>query len=120
MGMKVLKTLSRVYVEDLEEHLDFYEKLMGMKVEMRIPMPEVGLELAQIDDILIIAGLEPALKPFKRTQATFLVDSVEEYRSFLKENGSRIIRGPQKVPTGVNMTVQHPDGSIFEYVQHIQ
>ncbi|KUK81343.1 MAG: hypothetical protein XD94_0515, partial [Mesotoga prima] len=28
-----------------------------MKVEMRIPMPEVGLELAQIDDILIIAGL---------------------------------------------------------------
>lgn len=116
--MRILKTLSRVYVEDLDAHLDFYEKLMGMKVEMRIPMPDVGLELAQIDDILIIAGLEQALQPFKRTQATFLVDSVEGYESFLVTNGSEIVRGPQKVPTGVNMTVKHQDGSIFEYVQH--
>lgn len=117
--MKILKILSRVYVEDLDEHLNFYEKLMGMKVEMRTPLPDLGLELAQIDDLLIIAGLEQTLKPFKRTQSTFLVDSVEEYRVFLEENGSKIIRGPQRVPTGVHMTVQHPDGTIFEYVQHI-
>jgi predicted enzyme related to lactoylglutathione lyase len=117
--MKILKTLSRVYVEDLEDNLYFYEKLLGIKVEMRIPMPDVGLELAQIDDILIIAGLYQALKPFKKTQATFLADSVEEYQKFLEKNGSEIKRGPQKAPTGINMTVEHPDGSIFEYVQHI-
>jgi predicted enzyme related to lactoylglutathione lyase len=117
--MKILKTLSRVYVEELDDHLDFYEKLLDAKVEMRFPLPWVGLELAQIDDILIVAGSSESLKPFKRTQATFLVDSLEEYEKFLKSNGSKIIQGPQKVPTGFNMTVQHPDGSIFEYVQHI-
>ncbi len=117
--MKILKTLSRIYVEELDDHLEFYEKLLGVKVETRFPMPDMGLEIAQIGDILIIAGLDQALKPFKRTQATFLVDSVEEYQKFLEENGSNIKSGPQKVPTGINMTVQHPDGSIFEYVQHI-
>lgn len=96
--MKVLKTLSRVYVEDLEKHLDFYEKLLGMKVEMRIPMPEVGLELAQIDDILIIAGLEPALKPFKRTQATFLVDSVEDYHFSWKKTDQELFEALKKSP----------------------
>jgi len=118
-NMKILRTLSRIYVEELDDHLDFYEKLLGMKVKMRFPMPDVGLELAQIEDIIIIAGLPESLKPFKRTQATLLVDSLEEYEEFLKLNGSKIIQGPQKVPTGFNMTVQHPDGSIFEYVQHI-
>jgi predicted enzyme related to lactoylglutathione lyase len=117
--MKILRILSRIYVEELDDHMDFYEKLLGTNVEMRFSMPEVGLELAQIDDILIIAGSPESLKPFKRTQATFLVDSLEEYEEFLTSNDSKIIRGPQKVLTGFNMTVQHSDGSIFEYVQHV-
>ena len=117
--MKILKILSRIYVNDLNEYLDFYETLLGSKTELRFSMPQSRLELAQIGNILIIAGNEKSLKPFKRTRATILVDSIDQFKTFLEKRGSKIIRGLSKVPTGINMTVQHPDGSIFEYVEHL-
>ena len=116
--MKILQTLSRLYIPDLNSALEFYEKLSGTPAAMRFEIPQINLELAQIGDILLIAGSDEALKPFKNTQATFLVDSLDEFRAFLEENGAKIIRGPDKVPTGRNMTVRHPDGSVIEYVEH--
>ncbi len=116
--MKILKILSRIYINDLDKYFDFYETLLDSKTELRFFMPESGLELAQIGNILIIAGTEESLKPFRRTRATILVNSVDQFKTFLEEKGSKIIREPAKVPTGINMTAQHPDGSIFEYVQH--
>ncbi len=116
--MKVLKTLSRLYVNDLNSALEFYEELSGTPTARRIEIPQIGLELAQIGDILLIAGTDEALQPFRSTQATFLVDSLDEFRAYLEEKGAEIIRGPDKVPTGMNMTVRHPDGSVIEYVEH--
>ncbi len=116
--MKVLKILSRLYVNDLKSAIEFYEKLLGTPVARRIEIPQIGLELAQIGDILIIAGSDEALKPFRSTQATFLVDSLDEFKAYLEEKGAEIIRGPTKVPTGWNMTLRHPDGSVIEYVKH--
>ena len=116
--MKVLKILSRIYVNELDKHINFYEALLDSKTELRFAMPQAGLELAQVGIILIIAGNEESLRPFKETRATILVDSIEQFKTFLEEMGSKIIRGPSKVPTGINMTVEHPDGSIFEYVEH--
>lgn len=81
-------------------------------------MPQIGLELAQIGDLLLIAGTDKALKPFRSAQATFLADSLDEFRAYLEEKGAEIIRGPSKVPTGRNMTVRHPDGSVIGYVEH--
>jgi len=81
-------------------------------------MPAAGLELAQVGDILIIAGPDEATLPFRPTNATFLVDSIDEYYRFLRSNGATIIRPPQQVPTGINMNVRHPDGLIVEYVEH--
>ncbi|AAM05397.1 glyoxalase/bleomycin resistance/dioxygenase family protein [Methanosarcina acetivorans] len=86
---------------------------------MRFEIPQIGLELAQIGDILLIVGSVEALKPFGSTQATFLVDSLDEFRVYLEEKGAKIIRGPAEVPTGRNMPVkhpEHPDGSVIEYV----
>jgi len=116
--MKVLKTLSRLYISDLNSALDFYEDLLGTPAAMRFEIPQIGLELAQVGDILLIAGSDEALKPFKSTQATFLVDSLDDFRAYLEEKGAKIIRGPAKVPTGKNMTIKHPDGSVIEYVEH--
>jgi len=116
--MKVLQTLSRLYIPDLNSALEFYEELLGTPPAMRFEIPQIGLELAQIGDILLIAGSDEALKPFRSTQATFLVDSLDEYRAYLDEKGAEIIRGPNKVPTGRNMTVRHPDGAVIEYVEH--
>lgn len=116
--MKIIQTLSRLYINDLNSALEFYEELLGSHAAMRFEIPQIGLELAQIGSILLIAGSEEALKPFRSTQATFLVDSLDEFRAYLEEKGAEIIRGPNKVPTGRNMTVKHPDGSVIEYVEH--
>lgn len=116
--MKILQTLSRFYVNDLNSALEFYEELLGSPAAMRFKIPQIGLELAQIGSILLIAGSDEALKPFRSTQATFLVDSLDEFKAYLEEKGAEILRGPDKVPTGRNMTVKHPDGSVIEYVEH--
>ena len=116
--MRVIKILSRFYVNDLNSAVEFYEKLLGTPTAMRFEIPQIGVELDQIGDILLIAGTDEALKPFRSTQATFLVDSIDEFKVYLEENGAEIIRGPAKVPTGRNMTLRHSDGSVIEYAEH--
>lgn len=69
-------------------------------------------------NILIVSGSDEALKSFKDTKATFLVDSITEFKEFLLNNGATIIRDLKEVPTGMNMTVKHFDGTIVEYVEH--
>lgn len=81
-------------------------------------MPAIRLELAQVQDILIISGPEESLRSFRQTSATFLVDSLDEYHRFLVAQGAVILSPPKVVPTGMNMTVRHPDGVIIEYVEH--
>ena len=116
--MKVLKTLSRLYVNDLSTAIEFYEQLLGSPVSRRLELPQIGLELAQVENILLVAGSDEALKLYRGTQATFLVDSLVEFKTYLEEKGAILVRGPSKVPTGINMTVRHPDGSLIEYVEH--
>lgn len=116
--MKILQTLSRLYINDLNSALEFYEELLGTPASMRFEIPQIGMELAQIGDILLIAGSDEALKPFRSTQATFLVDFLDEFEAYLEQKGAEILRGPARVPTGRNMTVRHPDGSVIEYVEH--
>ncbi|MGB9939283.1 VOC family protein [Methanosarcina sp.] len=118
--MKVLQTLSRLYINDLNSALAFYEELLGTPAAMRFEIPQIDLELAQIGSILLIAGPDEVLKPFRSTQATFLADSLDEFGAYLEEKGAEILRGPDKVPTGRNMTVRHPDGSVIEYVEHLK
>lgn len=116
--MKILGTLTRIYTTTFDETLRFYEDLTGTKAGIRFTLPAAGLELAQVQDILIIAGTDDSLRPFRSTAATFLVDSLEEYYRFLTVHGATVIRPPQQVPTGMNMTVRHPDGTVVEYVEH--
>jgi len=118
IDLKVLKVLSRLYVHNLNEVVNFYENIFDTKTSMRFSISQINLELAQVGDVLIIAGTEDALKPFIDTRATFLVDSVNDFRKYLNQNGAIIIREPKEVPTGINMTVKHADGSIIEYVEH--
>ncbi len=116
--MQVKQILHRSYVQDIEQAVEFYEKLLNKKCSMRLKYTEANLELAQIGDILIIAGSEEALKPVGDTKVTFLVDSIIEFRDFLLNNGAVILRDIKEVPTGMNMTVKHSDGTIAEYVEH--
>lgn len=116
--MKVKQILNRFYVHDIEQAIEFYEKIINEKCSMRFHHPKADLDLAQIGSLLILGGCNEALAPFRETQATFLVDSVSEFRDFLLKSGAVIIRDVTEVPTGFNMTVRHPDGTVAEYVEH--
>lgn len=116
--MKVFRALTRIYVENLDSAVEFYEKLLGVKCDLRFLYSEVGLELASVGQFLLLCGSAEALKTFRDTQTTLIVDSVDEFKKFLERNETKIIRGPKIVPTGKNMTVKHPDGAIVEYVEH--
>ncbi|MEA4901044.1 VOC family protein [Desulfitobacterium sp.] len=118
--MKILKTLIRVTVNDLDSALSFYENLLGIKAQSRFGYPEMKLELATVGDILLIAGSKEVLKPFQDTNGTFLVDSVEEFKNYLEQQGGKIIGRIKDVPTGRNMIVKHPDGAVIEYVEHFK
>lgn len=75
---------------------------------MRFSYKEVGLELAQIGNVLLLSGSDDSLKSFIETKSTFMVDSVNEWRSYLLKNGAVVVRDKKKVSTGYNMTVKHP------------
>lgn len=116
--MKIKQTLNRFYVADIEAAIDFYEKILNQECKLRFKYPHEDLELAQIGNILILAGSNEVLKPFRDTKATFLVDSIIDFKNFLLNNGATVIRDLKTVPTGMNMTVKHLDGTIVEYVEH--
>ncbi|WP_157452878.1 VOC family protein [Brevibacillus sp. SKDU10] len=78
----------------------------------------MNLEIASVGNFLLLSGSEKALAPFKATIATLVIDSLDEFAAYFKENGFPFIRKPKQVPTGKNMTVQHLDGAIVEYVEH--
>jgi predicted enzyme related to lactoylglutathione lyase len=115
--IKVNQILSRFYVQDMNHTIAFYEKVLNDKCKSRFQYPQLNLELAQLGTILIICGSDEALKPFVDTQATFSVDSILEFKEFLLAHSTTIIRDISKVPTGLNMTIKHPDGNIIEYVE---
>lgn len=116
--MKIITTLHRIYIIDsIDAHIPFYEHLLGQKVQRRFTYEAYDLELARIGNFLLIAGKDENLKAFRSTNGTIQVDSIEEFRTFLSQNNCSIIRDIAEVPTGKNMTVRHPDGSIFEYVE---
>lgn len=118
--MKIKQILTRIYVNDINTAIDFYEKLTNEECANRFEYKQLGLEIARIDNLLIVAGSNDALKQFRNTSATFLVDSVSEFKEFLLKNGAEIVRDIQQVPTGFNMTVKHMDGTIIEYVEHVK
>lgn len=117
--MRVLGIYTRLLVNTLDQSLPFYEELLQTRSKNRFRYPEMHLELAQVGNFLLIAGSDEALAPFRDTIATILVDSLSEFKAYLEVHGSKILRGPRQVPTGINMTVRHPDGTVIEYVEHV-
>jgi predicted enzyme related to lactoylglutathione lyase len=116
--MIVKQVFTRIYVHDINRAIEFYEGLFQQKCASRFCYQEMNLELAQVGNVLILAGSEKSLAPFRDTKATFLVDSVAEFRDYLLKHGATVIRNIKEVPTGANMTVKHEDKTVVEYVEH--
>lgn len=120
--MKIEDVLVRIYapLEYIEDEIYFYEKLTGEKANNRFLYKEKNfkLEIVRVGGFLIIAGSEDDLKEFRTTSATIKVDSLEKTREFVLSNGGKVIKDIKDVPTGQNMTLEHKDGTMIEYVHH--
>jgi hypothetical protein len=120
--MKILQVFTRIYLEPgkLDQAIAFYECLFAERCQLRFQYPEAGLELAAVGSFLLLMGSERALLPFKPTKATFLVDSLNQFReAFSTIPNVVILQEPKQVPTGFNMRVLHPDGTAIEYVEFV-
>ncbi len=117
--MKVLRTMTKVYLhpDDFDSTITFYEELFGETSRLRFTYPSAGLELAQVASVLLVAGSDEALTPFRGSHLTLLVDDLAAFRDVLLTRGATILDGPQDVPTGMNMHARHPEGTIVEYVE---
>ncbi|MFD9687647.1 hypothetical protein ACFWXO_18035 [Kitasatospora sp. NPDC059088] len=116
--MKVLETLARVYVDDLEAALPTLCELTGEREGLRFPY--AGVEVARIGGLLVVAGPEEAVARFRRVQSTLLVDDLDGLGPLLATLGGELLDGPNEVPTGRNATVRHPGGAVFEYVEFVK
>jgi predicted amidohydrolase len=76
-----------------------------------------GLELAAVGGVLVVAGDEEILAPYGSTQATLIVDDLDECTALLARAGAQVLRRPRQVPTGRNLTARLPGGVQIEYVE---
>ena len=118
--MKALRALTRIYLDPghLDAAIGFYEEIFGEPCRLRFAYPAVGLELAEVGAVLLLCGTEEALRRFRPTLMTVMVDSLAEWQHALAAIGADMVEPPKRVPTGSNMRVRHPDGTLVEYVEH--
>lgn len=91
--MKVLSVLTRIYLlrDELAPAISFYENLFGQRCSLRFSYAAAGLELAQVGAVLLLAGSEAAMAPFRSTQITLVVDSLEGFQRHLEQAGAQVI-----------------------------
>lgn len=116
VGMQIFRTYARVYATDLDAVLAPLSTVSDEPITSRFTMPN-GLELAVVGQVLVVAGDERALEPYTATAATLIVDDLDECQARLSQTGAQIVRGPQAVPTGRNLTAKLPGGVQLEYVE---
>ncbi|AQW50384.1 hypothetical protein SHXM_03847 [Streptomyces hygroscopicus] len=116
LSMRIFRTYARVYATDLDAALAPLTALTGEPITTRFTMPN-GLELATVGRVLVVAGDERTLEPYKATSATLIVDDLDECQVRLTRTGAEIVRDPQAVPTGRNLTAKLPGGAQIEYVE---
>jgi hypothetical protein len=114
--MRIFRTYARVYAGDMDAALMSLAEVTGEPAGARFSMPN-GLELATIGRVLVVAADEQTLKPYKATAATLIVDDLDECLLRLNQAGAQIVRGPQEVPTGRNLTARLPGDVQIEYVE---
>lgn len=114
--MKILRTYARVYAARLDDAVPALSRVTGQPVSSRFRLPN-GVELATVGRVLVVAGDAETLAPFRATQATLIVDDLDRCQAMLAAEGAQIVRGPQEVPTGRNLTAVLPGGVQIEYVE---
>lgn len=114
--MRIFRTYARAYAGDLDAVLAPLTTVTGEPISTRFTMPN-GLELATVGRVLVVAGDERVLESYKATVATLIIDDLDGCQALLNRTGAQIVRGPQAVPTGRNLTAKLPGDVQIEYVE---
>lgn len=114
----ILKSYVRLFTHDTDKTLDLVRQLTGLPApDLRVQMPEIGLDLAAIGDILIVGGQPGKVDAFRDSIGPFIVDDIEATQKTLLAAGAEITSPIQQVPTGQRLYARDQDGNHVEYVQ---
>ncbi|MFY1679478.1 MULTISPECIES: VOC family protein [unclassified Streptomyces] len=111
--MDILGATLRVYVDDLDRAIPFYEGLAGTEA---LRFERGGVEAAAVGCFLVMSGAEAQLELLRKISATVAVTDVEEAGHRLGALGAEIVAGPMATPAGRSLVARHPDGAVYEYV----
>lgn len=111
--MEIQGAALRIYVDDLDTAIPFYERLAGSQA---LRFARGGVQVAAVGSFLLMSGPATEIELLRKVTATIAVKDVEEAHRVLTGLGARIIAGPVATPVGRNLIAMHPDGAVFEYV----
>jgi hypothetical protein len=113
----ILKTYTRVVTSRLDDSLIPLKHLVGREPDLRIPLPDVGVEIVAIGDFFIIAGAAEAIASFRNVLGPVIVDDLEETQALLEQSGAEITAPISKVSTGRLLFSRNPDGVVIEWLE---
>lgn len=113
----ILKTYTRVVTTHLDASLTPLKMLVGREPDLRIPLPEIEVELVAIGDFFIIAGSADKVASFRGVLGPVIVDDLEKTQAILEKSGAEIHSPIQDVSTGRLLFSRHPDGVVIEWLQ---
>jgi predicted enzyme related to lactoylglutathione lyase len=103
--------LARVFVDDLDATIPFYEGLTRQTAH-RFGFRDV--QAARVGSFLLFAGDTEA---YRDRVATVLVRDLGPVLEALTSSGGSVVEGPAPAPNGARLIARHPDGSVFEYIE---
>ncbi|MFI0739950.1 VOC family protein [Streptomyces sp. NPDC021100] len=115
------RLLARLLIDlaDLDDRIAFYERLLGVPADLRMPIPDFGgLELAAVGDLLLIASERPFTPVQRRTAYSLIVPSLAGQLRLLERTGTEVLEPAEAIKPGARARVRYPDGSLAELVEH--
>jgi hypothetical protein len=117
------RVFSRVFPEigRLRQTVEFYESLVGTKLDIDLDLPEAGLHVVGVGPFLILE-MDPSkldrIDRARQTTVTVLAPHLEEAVHASVQRGATIVEGPWQSPPGPGYRLRHPDGLLVEYLEH--
>jgi catechol 2,3-dioxygenase-like lactoylglutathione lyase family enzyme len=107
-----------VHPDDLDDQIAFYERVLGARCDSRTPIPEAGLELATVGNMLLIGNPKPPGEVARATAFTLLVASVVDYVAGLEGTATEVTEPISTEPPGSRTRVRYPDGTLVEVIDN--
>jgi hypothetical protein len=110
---------SLISVTDLDDHAAFYQRLLGVPADLRMPIPDFGgLELVAVGGLLLIASERPFTPMQMLTAYSLIVPSLDDGLERLQLIGATVLEPRAEIVPGARARVRYADGAVAELVEH--